>query len=74
MADLAALSDDDLALWITQLREEQLRRKGKSHICGRCGIRFMARAGARYCSAKCRVAAYRAWDHADTVARREDAI
>jgi hypothetical protein len=74
MADLAALSDDDLAWWITQLRKEQLRRKGKSHTCGRCGTRFMARAGARYCSAKCRVAACRARDHAGTVARREDAI
>lgn len=60
MSKLGTLSDDELAVRIQRLRREQLRRAGKSHTCARCGVTFIARAGALYCSGACRVAKFRA--------------
>jgi hypothetical protein len=59
MAALRTLSDADLAQRIRRLRDEQLRRAGKIHKCVQCANVFHARAGALYCSTRCRVAAFR---------------
>lgn len=59
MTELVTLSDADLAVQLRWLREEQLRRAGKTHSCMQCSAEFHARAGARYCSGACRVAAFR---------------
>jgi hypothetical protein len=53
--DDAALSDVDRAL-----RQERLRRRKAWRACGRCGQAFLGRGDARFCSARCRVAAHRA--------------
>ncbi|NYE19455.1 DUF488 family protein [Microbacterium immunditiarum] len=60
MVELEALSLGELqALRLGVLREIR-RRSGELHACTRCGIKFIARAGARFCSTKCRTAAHRA--------------
>ena len=71
MDELAALPDAELARRIQWLRREQLRRADRTHACARCGKEFHARAGARYCSGACRVAAFRARTRATgSVSRR----
>lgn len=57
---LAARSDESLHALALQVRQEQLRRRGRTHTCSVCGKEFIARAGARTCSTTCRVRAQRA--------------
>lgn len=59
MEKLTSLPDAELTARLKDLRREQLRRAGKGHLCDRCGVEFFARAGARFCSGTCRVAAFR---------------
>lgn len=58
--ELAARSDESLHALALQVRQEQLRRRGRTHTCNVCGKQFVARAGARTCSTTCRVRAQRA--------------
>lgn len=59
MDKLTSLPDAELSARLKDLRCERLRRAGKGRLCDRCGVEFFARAGARYCSGTCRVAAFR---------------
>jgi hypothetical protein len=56
---LAARSDESLLALAHQVRQEQLRRRGSTHVCTVCATEFVARAGARTCSTTCRVRAQR---------------
>lgn len=60
MADLEKMSSDELTLLGGQLRSEHLRRRGSYQRCLHCGTEWLARRGALYCSARCRVSAFRA--------------
>lgn len=57
---LATRSDEALQSLARQVRQEQLRRRGRTHTCLECGAEFIARSGARTCSTTCRVRAQRA--------------
>lgn len=59
MDSLTTLQDAELTARMKSLRREQLRRAGKGRLCVQCGVEFFARAGARFCSGRCRVAAFR---------------
>lgn len=57
---LVSRSDESLLALARDVRQEQLRRHGRTHTCAACGKGFVARAGARTCSTTCRVRAQRA--------------
>ena len=59
VAALPELADDALLALGKHLRLERLRRLKSWRICGSCKMHFAARAGALYCSGRCRTAAYR---------------
>lgn len=59
MEELAHLGDDELEQLAAGLREERLKRHGDSHPCEVCGHQFLGRKDSRYCSGRCRTAAYR---------------
>lgn len=42
-----------------RVRREHLRRRQSYQTCVRCGGKWLARADARYCQPKCRLAAFR---------------
>lgn len=56
---VVGLEDDALQELGMQVRLERLRRAKSWRRCGNCRTPFPARAGARYCSGRCRTAAYR---------------
>jgi len=60
VTDLASLSDAKLTGLDRDLRQERLRRRGSWMTCARCGTEKLAKSGARYCSGRCRMAAFRA--------------
>lgn len=60
MSDLVSLSDAGLSDLDRALRHERLRRRKAWHTCERCSEAFLGRGDARFCSARCRVAAHRA--------------
>lgn len=60
MQDLTNLSESELADADRALRHERLRRRGAWRDCEHCGEAFLERGDARFCSARCRVAAHRA--------------
>lgn len=53
------LDDRQLDALRVDVRGEQLRRRGALRICSWCHSDFWARAGAVYCSGRCRVASFR---------------
>lgn len=60
MFDLSRYSDSDLEVLYSELKSERATRAGQSKQCERCGEAFVGRAGARFCSGRCRMAASRA--------------
>lgn len=60
MDDLKEVSDAELSVLAGAVRRERLRRQGSWITCANCGERALARRGARFCSGRCRVAAFRA--------------
>lgn len=52
-------SDAELGRVAKELRLERLRRLGRRQTCDQCHEEFLARSGARFCSGRCRTAAYR---------------
>lgn len=58
--DLVGLDAEDLAELGRRLKREHLRRRMSFRTCEHCGRTWLARADARYCQAKCRLAAFRA--------------
>jgi hypothetical protein len=56
---LGKLTDQELGELERELRSERLRRSASSRSCLRCGHLFLTRAGAMYCTGRCRTAAYR---------------
>ena len=60
MQDLTSLSESELADADRALRHERLRRREAWRDCEHCGEAFLERGDARFCSARCRVAAHRA--------------
>ena len=60
MQDLTSLSESQLADADRALRHERLRRREAWRDCEHCGEAFLERGDARFCSARCRVAAHRA--------------
>lgn len=59
MRELTTLSEAGLTDLDRALRGERLRRRGAWRECERCGEEFLGRGDARFCSARCRVAAHR---------------
>lgn len=59
MRGLRERTDDDLRAMATDIRREQLRRADRWHTCRICSTEFLARAGAEYCSGRCRTVAHR---------------
>lgn len=59
MQDLTSLSESQLADADRALRHERLRRREAWRDCEHCGEAFLERGDARFCSARCRVAAHR---------------
>lgn len=59
MEELAYLGDDELERLAAGLREERLKRHGDWRSCEVCGQGFLGRSDSRYCSSRCRTAAYR---------------
>ena len=59
MQEIASLSWSELETLRKQVRFERLLRAERWHACARCGTSFLARAGAAYCSGRCRTADYR---------------
>ncbi|MDO5067460.1 MAG: hypothetical protein Q4D96_09300 [Propionibacteriaceae bacterium] len=60
MVELEQASDEELGVLDHRLRRERLRRRGAWRSCQHCATSFLGREGALYCSARCRVAAFRA--------------
>lgn len=60
MQDFTSLSDAGLTDVDRALRHERLRRRKAWRNCERCDQAFLGRGDARFCSARCRVAAHRA--------------
>lgn len=60
MQDLTSLSESELTDAARALRYERPRRRGAWRDCEHCGEAFLGRGDARFCSARCRVAAHRA--------------
>ena len=58
-AERTRLDADQLAELAAKVRAEELRRKDSWRTCQECEARFLARRGARFCSGRCRTAAYR---------------
>jgi ribosomal protein S27AE len=56
---LDELADPELAKLARDVRTERLRRDARVQVCARCASEFFARNGARFCSGRCRTAAYR---------------
>lgn len=59
MKSLKELADPELAKLARDVRTERLRRAARLQVCSRCASEFFARNGARFCSGRCRTAAYR---------------
>lgn len=59
MKELEQLADDELGQLAAELREEMLKRQGSAQHCVVCASEFLGRRGSRYCSGRCRTAAYR---------------
>lgn len=57
--NLRGYTDDGLVTLASRVRRERLRRAGDQRSCALCAAEFLARRGARYCSGRCRTAAYR---------------
>lgn len=57
---LSTRTDESLGRLAHDVRQELLRRRGRTHKCVVCGDEFVARAGAKTCSTTCRVRAQRA--------------
>ena len=57
--DVSSATEDQLIAWARLIRIERMRRGGRVITCQRCHTRVVARRDARYCSARCRVAAHR---------------
>jgi hypothetical protein len=57
--DVMKASETELESWARQIRIERMRRHGLLITCRRCGAQVVARRDAKYCSARCRVAAHR---------------
>lgn len=60
MLDVTQVSEDELTRLAHQVRQERMRRRGLTITCLRCGAQTVARADAKFCSTRCRVAAHRA--------------
>lgn len=56
---LEELDEDELMTLRTQIGHEVLRRRDRSETCEACKTLFVARRNAKYCSGRCRTAAYR---------------
>jgi hypothetical protein len=59
MRSLRDRTDQDLVGLANRIRQERLRRKGQWRTCEACQTEFLARAGARFCSGRCRTTAHR---------------
>lgn len=59
MIDVGALSLAELDMLRVSVLREIRRRNTPQRSCERCASRFVGRADARYCSARCRTAAHR---------------
>lgn len=57
---LVGLDAEGLAELGSRLKREHLRRRMSFRTCEYCSRTWLARADARYCQAKCRLAAFRA--------------
>lgn len=60
MFDLSKYSDAELAVLHDELKSERAMRAGRVKQCERCGGAFVGRAGAKFCSGRCRMASSRA--------------
>lgn len=60
MESLDNLSEMGLTELDSALRHERLRRREAWRHCEHCDQAFLGRGDARFCSARCRVAAHRA--------------
>ena len=60
MKSLGGLTDAGLTDLDRALRHERLRRREAWRDCEHCGEAFLGRGDARFCTTRCRVAAYRA--------------
>lgn len=57
--DLEKLELPQLAELGALMKREHLRRRQSYRTCERCGTSWLARADARYCQPRCRLAAFR---------------
>jgi hypothetical protein len=60
MATVERMDDLTLENLRQRVRLRRLKLAGSSHQCGWCSTIFYGRAGALYCSGRCRTAHYRA--------------
>lgn len=60
MDDVVSLSDGDLVKLGRAVYAERMKRRGALKKCRNCQELFAGRRDARFCSARCRVAAHRA--------------
>lgn len=58
-ADLQHLEPDQLTELGSGVKREHLRRRQAYRTCEHCGTNWLARADARYCQPRCRLAAFR---------------
>lgn len=60
MEDVTTATEEQLRQWAKQIRQERMRRRGQLITCQQCQAHVVARKDARFCSTRCRVAAFRA--------------